>query len=82
MLFNELKSRFGLDEINTTDPYIIEALIIMAAISLLMSQAIVDELRELDAKQHMRLRPPRTPTSRRRGFPAVGVHWPSNATLI
>ena len=29
LLFKELKSRFGLDQINTTDTYIIEALIIM-----------------------------------------------------
>lgn len=51
LLFKELKSRFGLDEIRTTDAYIIEALIIMAAISLLMSRVIVDELRKLDAKR-------------------------------
>jgi len=51
LLFKELKSRFGLDEINTTDAYIIEALVIMAAISLLMSRVIVDELRSLDARQ-------------------------------
>jgi len=51
LLFKELKSRFGLDEINTTDAYIIEALIIMAAISLMMSRVIVDELRELEAQQ-------------------------------
>ncbi|PSQ18738.1 IS4 family transposase, partial [Halobacteriales archaeon QS_8_69_26] len=51
LLFKELKSRFGLDEIRTTDAYIIEALIIMAAISLLMSRVIVDELRKLDARQ-------------------------------
>jgi IS4 transposase len=51
LLFKELKSRFGLDEINTTEAYIIEALIIMAAISLLMSRVIVDELRTLDANQ-------------------------------
>ncbi|UHQ98313.1 IS4 family transposase (plasmid) [Natrinema zhouii] len=51
LLFKELKSRFALDEINTTDPYIIEALIIMSAISLLLSRVIVDELRKLDAKQ-------------------------------
>ena len=36
---------------NTTDAYIIEALIIMAAISLMMSRVIVDELRELEAQQ-------------------------------
>jgi IS4 transposase len=51
LLFKELKSRFGLDEINTTDAYIIEALVIMAAISLMMSRVIVDELRSLDARQ-------------------------------
>ncbi|MFC5133578.1 MULTISPECIES: IS4 family transposase [Haloferacaceae] len=51
LLFKELKSRFGLDEINTTDAYIIEALIIMAAISLLMSRVIVDELRMLEANR-------------------------------
>ncbi|MDL0137868.1 IS4-like element ISH5 family transposase, partial [Halobacterium salinarum] len=51
LLFKELKSRFGLDEINTTDAYIIEALIIMAAISLMMSRVIVDELRSLEARQ-------------------------------
>jgi len=51
LLFNELKSRFGLDEITTTDAYIIEALIIVAAISLLMSRVIVDELRTLEANR-------------------------------
>ncbi|MFC4986872.1 transposase, partial [Saliphagus infecundisoli] len=51
LLFKELKSRFRLDEINTTDPYIIETLIIMAAISLMISRVIVDELHKLDAKQ-------------------------------
>ena len=50
LLFKELKSRFGLAEINTTDQYIIEALIIMAAISLMISRVIVDELHKLDAK--------------------------------
>jgi hypothetical protein len=53
LLFKELKSRFGLDEINTTDTYIIEALIIMAAISLLMSRVIVDELRNLEATRRV-----------------------------
>jgi IS4 transposase len=51
LLFKELKSRFGLDEINTTNAYIIEALVIMAAISLLMSRVIVNELRRLDERQ-------------------------------
>jgi IS4 transposase len=51
LLFKELKSRFGLDEINTTDAYIIEALVIMAGISLILSRVIVDELRKLDANQ-------------------------------
>jgi len=40
-----------LDEINTTDAYIIEALIIMTAISLMMIRVIVDELQELEAQQ-------------------------------
>ena len=51
LLFKELKSQFGLDEINTTKPYIIEALVIMAAISLMISREIVDELHKLDAKR-------------------------------
>jgi len=49
LLSKELKSGFGLDEINTADTYIIEALIIMAAISLLVSRVIVDKLRALEA---------------------------------
>jgi IS4 transposase len=51
LLFKELKSRLRLDEINTTKPYIIEALIIMAAISLMISREIIDELHELEAKR-------------------------------
>jgi len=37
--------------VNTTVGYIIEALIIMTAISLKMSKVIVDEQRELEAHQ-------------------------------
>ena len=44
LLFKELKSRFGLNEINTTDPYLIEALILIAAIPLITSCVIVEEL--------------------------------------
>jgi IS4 transposase len=51
LLFKELKSRFGLNEINTTDPYLIEALILIAAISLMMSRVIINELQKLDAQQ-------------------------------
>jgi len=51
LLFKELKSRFKIDEINTTKPYIIEALIIMAAISLMISREIIDELHDLEAKR-------------------------------
>ena len=51
LLFKELKSRFRLDEINTTKPYIIEALVIMAAISLMISRVIIDELHKLDTKR-------------------------------
>src|SRR5699024_433739 len=54
LLFKELNSRFGLDEINTTDPYLIEALILIAAISLMMSRVIVDELQQLDAGEQER----------------------------
>jgi IS4 transposase len=48
LLFKELKSRFRLDEIRKTDPYIIEALILVAAISLLLSRVIVDSLHDLE----------------------------------
>jgi IS4 transposase len=51
LLFKEVKSRFRFDEINTTKPYIIEALIIMAAVSLTISREIIDELHELEAKR-------------------------------
>ena len=44
LLFKELKSRFGLDEINTTDLYLIEALTLIAAIPLITSCVIVEEL--------------------------------------
>ena len=77
LLFKELKSRFGLDEINTTDPYIIEALIIMAAISLMISRVIVDELHKLDAKQSDRAADADTSASRlprRRCSTAIECH--------
>jgi len=51
LLFKELKSRFRLDEIKTTDPYLIRALIIIAVISLMLSRVIVDELHELRRAQ-------------------------------
>ena len=51
LLFKELKSPFRLDEIITTKPYIIEALVIMAAISLMISREILDVLHKLDAKR-------------------------------
>lgn len=51
MLFKERKSRFRLDEIRTTKPHIIEALIIMAAISVMISRVIVGELHKLEAKR-------------------------------
>jgi hypothetical protein len=52
LLFNELKSWFRLDEINTANLYIIKTLIIMAAISLVISRVIINEFHELDAKRH------------------------------
>lgn len=51
LVFEELKSWFGLDEVNTTDPSIIDPLIIMTAIPLIMNRVIVDELRSLEARQ-------------------------------
>jgi len=51
LLFKKLKLRFGLNEINTTDPYVIEVLIIVAAMSLLMSRVMMNEIRKLDAKR-------------------------------
>lgn len=49
--FRELKSPFRLDDINTTMAYIIEALVIIAAISPVISREIVDELHKLDAER-------------------------------
>ena len=46
----DLESPLG-EEILTTNAYIIEALIITAAISLLMSRVIIGELRKLELKQ-------------------------------
>lgn len=79
--FKELKSRFGLDEINTTDAYIIEALIIMAAISLMMSRVIVDELRSLEARQREVEAAADADESASRLL-AVAVRQPLNGTLI
>jgi IS4 transposase len=78
LLFKELKSRFGLNEINTTDPYLIEALILIAAISLMMSRVIINELQKLDAQQRESAD---TPRRRRRGFHGGGVRPSLNATL-
>lgn len=50
-MLKELKSRFGSVEINTTGVYIIGVLIITAAISLIMSRVIADELQTLETKQ-------------------------------
>lgn len=51
LLIKELNSWFGIDDINTTDEYIIKALIIMAAIWLMISCVIVDELHKLNVNQ-------------------------------
>jgi hypothetical protein len=67
--FKEFKSRFRLDKIKTTKPYIIEALIIMATISLMTSREIVDEVHKLDAQR----REAADADCRRRGFSLVVV---------
>jgi IS4 transposase len=50
LLFKRMKSQFGLAKSHTTDGHIVEALIIIAAISLLLSRVIVEELRAPEAK--------------------------------
>ena len=72
MLFKKLKSRVSLDEMNATDVDIIEALIIMSAISLMMSRVIVDECGHWK-QESTRTKPPQTLTRRRRGSLGVAV---------
>jgi len=76
-LSKELKSRFRLDEINTTDPYIIEPLVIMAAISLMMSRVVVDELDKIEAERRDTAADADSPASwlsRRRCSVAINRH--------
>lgn len=49
--FKALKSWFRLDELDVEEPVIIEALILIAALSLVVCRVILDELRELEAQQ-------------------------------
>jgi len=49
LLFKELKSTFGLDRVQVSEPVIIEALLVVAALSLVVSRVILDQLRELNA---------------------------------
>lgn len=51
LLFKELKSVYQLDEIQTGNETIIEALILIAAVSLVISRVIYNLLCELDSKQ-------------------------------
>ena len=49
--FKTLKSWFRLDKLRVSDPVIIEALLLVAALSLVVSRVILDELRGLEAEQ-------------------------------
>lgn len=48
LLFRELKTRFGLDKLRVSEPVIIEALLVVAALSLVVSRIILEQLRELE----------------------------------
>lgn len=48
LLFRELKSSFGLDRIRVSEPVIIETLLVVAALSLVVSRVILDQLRDLE----------------------------------
>ena len=48
--FKTLKSWFRLDKLRVSDPVIIEALLLVAALSLVVSRVILDELRELETE--------------------------------
>jgi IS4 transposase len=66
LLFKELKSTYHLDQIPTSDPVAVEALILVALISLVVSRVLLDFLREIadreapldDGKESSRI-PPR-----------------------
>ena len=47
VLFRELKSLYGLDEINTSDPVIVELLVIAALLTLTVSRALLGVLQEM-----------------------------------
>jgi len=46
LLFEELKSTYNLDQISTSNPTAVEALILVALISLVVSRVLLDLLRE------------------------------------
>ena len=48
--FKVLKSWFRLDDLRVSNPVIIEALLLVAALSLVVSRVILDELRELETQ--------------------------------
>lgn len=49
--FKVLKSWFRLDKLRVSDPVIIEALLLLAALSLVVSRLILDGLRDLEAEE-------------------------------
>jgi IS4 transposase len=67
LLFKELKSTYHLDQIPTSDPVAVEALILVALISLVVSRVLLDFLREIadreapldDGKESSRIPPQR-----------------------
>ena len=73
--FKALKSWFRLDKLRVSDPVIIEALLLVAALSMVVSRVIVDELRELEVREMSELDAEETSVRerlpRRRGSLAV-----------
>ncbi|EMA55216.1 transposase (ISH5) [Halococcus thailandensis JCM 13552] len=47
LLFKELKSTYNLDQMPTSNPVVVEALILVALISLVVSRVLLDLLREI-----------------------------------
>ncbi|MCL7415266.1 MAG: transposase, partial [ANME-2 cluster archaeon] len=53
LIFKELKSRYALDVVNTTNPQIVEAYIWIAILTLLVSRRIYSIVRRLNPKEKM-----------------------------
>lgn len=47
LLFKELKSTYNLDQVTTSNPVVVEAMILVALISLVVSRVLLDLLREI-----------------------------------